>query len=814
MSDDQIVWGEGPFTAKTIILGQNPGPEEMNAGRPFIGGSGRVLDRALQRVGLARSACYVTNIVKHFVEPGRPVPSPLFNQDRALFEKELDMLHNAEVILTLGKEPFDALTKLDLKTRHNRKNAEKSRNYWLRGCPYEWERGGKSYWIIPAVHPSFVMRTGFMESPVFEIDLERARRFHHGARPPIEHFNYHSTDQEVIEYVRECITEGQCGVDIETPEAAVDDDELDPLYIVPIELVGLSARVGESVGVRPDQFDLLKPLFEQERTRRVKCWTHNGGNFDFYHLGKRFTFEGITRCDCMLGMHLLWPHLTNKDAATCFSLFCDIPYYKNTRLLNPEFYNTVGNCRDTYGALWAGNVILREMQKYRGMESIFFNHMMRVCDLINEIRVKGVNTDVDKANRVFLTLAKTLQAYEKWWDTNIPQHSWSSPKQLIALFKSMGMPIFKRKRQKKDDDGNKVMTLTETMDDEALEEYIKRGNKTAKLIQTMRGLKHAGDLVSVAKQDGKIHPRLKQHGQVGGRIQAVDGNVQTIPEELSGIYPRTIVVPEKPTQVILAADFSQIELRLYAIQANARNMLDKLASGDYIYGAFYEDLFQKSFFIDGLQRTKKNIRPDVAPWELLVVKSWPLGFIYGRGVPDVTGLPITPQRSKEIFNRFHNENPEFRAFHTQLEFQATRQGYLISPFGRIRRFPNPRSLRNEILAFPGQSVAVDVLYRNAFCPIPNILTPFGGRVLFPVHDSLICQTDLATVREAHDAVKRTMEAPIPELNGHFIPVEIKIGWNWGELKSLDKFIEGMDSQPARAVGDIQTVVSGQTSTTR
>lgn len=80
----------------------------------------------------------------------------------------------------------------------------------------------------------------------------------------------------------------------------------------------------------------------------------------------------------MLGMYLLWPNLTNKDAATCFSIFCDIPYYKNTRCLDTEFYNTVGNCRDTYGALWAGKSILREMRRYPQMESLFWNHMMGI----------------------------------------------------------------------------------------------------------------------------------------------------------------------------------------------------------------------------------------------------------------------------------------------------------------------------------------------------------------------------------------------------------------------------------------------------
>jgi uracil-DNA glycosylase family 4 len=793
-SDERVVWGEGPFSAKVIILGQNPGSEEMEHGRPFIGGSGRVLDRACQRVGLARGACYVTNISKHFVTPGQPLPKTLIEKDRWMLDKELDMLTNAEVIVTLGKEPFDALTGKDLKTRHHRKNAEKSPNYWLRGAPYQWTRNGKSYWILPAVHPVFVMRTGFAEGPLFELDLERARRFNEGARPPSEHFNYNASNQEVIEYVSECCRAKECGLDIETPEASIDDDDLDPLYVTPIELIGLSCRIGESVGVRPDQFDLLKPLLEGTLGQgEVTCWTHNGGNFDFYHLKKNgFSLQGIKRADAMLGMHLLWPHLTNKDAATCFSIFCDIPYYKNTRLLDPGFYNTIGNCRDTYGALWAGRSQLREMRKFPRMESLFWN-MMSICDLINEIRVLGVNTDVPESNRAYLTLMKTLQAYEGWWNKNIPLFSWSSPKQLIEMFRRMGMPVFKRKRQTKDEDGNKVMKMTETCDDEALEVYVKKGNKTAGLIQIMRSLKHAGDLISVAREDGRIHSRLKLHGQVGGRIQAVDGNVQTIPEELSGIYPRAIIIPDKPReQVIIVADFSQIELRLYAIQSKARKMLDILATDIYIHGYYFEKIFKKPFFKEGCPRTKKFALKN-PPAELLTAKSWPLGFSYGRGIPDPTGLPLTKLECKQIFEEFHRDNPEFKVFHTQLEFEASRKGYLISPFGRIRRFPNPKALRNELLAFPGQSVAVDILINNALMPLPKKLKLFGGRVLFPVHDSVVCQVNANVVLEACDVIQKTMESPIPELDGWSIPAEVKVGPNWGSLTSPEKWIEARRS---------------------
>jgi uracil-DNA glycosylase family protein len=62
----QAVFGEGPRTARVIFVGEQPGDAEDKAGRPFVGPSGRLLDRALDAAGIPREDVYVTNAVKHF----------------------------------------------------------------------------------------------------------------------------------------------------------------------------------------------------------------------------------------------------------------------------------------------------------------------------------------------------------------------------------------------------------------------------------------------------------------------------------------------------------------------------------------------------------------------------------------------------------------------------------------------------------------------------------------------------------------------------------------------------------------------------
>jgi uracil-DNA glycosylase len=62
----QTVFGEGASRAKLCLVGEQPGDAEDLAGKPFVGPAGRLLDRALGEAGVARSALYVTNAVKHF----------------------------------------------------------------------------------------------------------------------------------------------------------------------------------------------------------------------------------------------------------------------------------------------------------------------------------------------------------------------------------------------------------------------------------------------------------------------------------------------------------------------------------------------------------------------------------------------------------------------------------------------------------------------------------------------------------------------------------------------------------------------------
>jgi DNA polymerase I-like protein with 3'-5' exonuclease and polymerase domains len=306
----------------------------------------------------------------------------------------------------------------------------------------------------------------------------------------------------------------------------------------------------------------------------------------------------------------------------------------------------------------------------------------------------------------------------------------------------------------------------------------------------MRSIKKTSEFFETLSAGERAHTVYKIHGQSGHRLQAKEPNVMQIPEEMevagSKMYPREIVIPDKHGDEVMVSDFSQIEFFLYAKQAGCKKVLEAKDLGDYIYGLFYEIIFDKPFFEQLKPRKKAYISKSVEPWELLVAKSFPLGFIYGRTPEGMTTARVDKKRAYKIYDTLARDlMPEVPVFHNKLLAEATRNRYLRSPFGHIRRFSNPKASRNEILAFPGQTTAVGVLFQNALLPFSNPetgLRKYGARLMFSVHDSVINSTPQARRVEIADYVKHTMESPIPQLGGFFIPVEIKVGPNWGKVK--------------------------------
>jgi len=147
----QTVFGEGPKGARVMIVGEQPGDQEDRAGHPFVGPSGKLLDRALEEAGIERDDVYVTNAVKHFKwERGeksarRIHKKPNDAEIRAChpwLEEEIRLVQ-PQVVVCLGATAAQAIMGKSFRVTKERGRAVKSPS------------GGT---VIATVHPSSVLR--------------------------------------------------------------------------------------------------------------------------------------------------------------------------------------------------------------------------------------------------------------------------------------------------------------------------------------------------------------------------------------------------------------------------------------------------------------------------------------------------------------------------------------------------------------------------------------------------------------------------------------------------------------------------------
>jgi uracil-DNA glycosylase len=163
----QVVFGVGNPGADFLFVGEGPGREEDLAGEPFVGRSGKLLDRLMaEEIGLTRSECYIANVVKCRPPNNRnPAPHEIA-ACRPYLEEQIALI-NPVVIVTLG----NFATQLLLDTTDGIRR--------LRGSVYPYGAGH----LVPTYHPAYVLRAGGEAMAEMRADLVRAKRLV-GARRP------------------------------------------------------------------------------------------------------------------------------------------------------------------------------------------------------------------------------------------------------------------------------------------------------------------------------------------------------------------------------------------------------------------------------------------------------------------------------------------------------------------------------------------------------------------------------------------------------------------------------------------------------
>ncbi len=346
-----------------------------------------------------------------------------------------------------------------------------------------------------------------------------------------------------------------------------------------------------------------------------------------------------------------------------------------------------------------------------------------------------------------------------------------SPKQLAAiLFDKLGLPVLKKKKTGPSTDAGVLEELAIEHDlPAALLDYRKLTKLLGTYLKSLAACIHP--------TTGRVHTSFHQTGTETGRLSSSDPNLQNIPiRSDEGRQIRSAFVAP-PGHLLLAADYSQVELRILAHMCEDETLLEAFAADADIHRIVAAEVF--------------GVDPaDVTDPQRSSAKAVNFGIIYGQTAFGLSkALRIPRYQAQEFIDRYHARFPRIEEFLQTCITQAKENGYVETLLGRRRRIndidaANPqRRAAAERLAINSvvQGSAADLIKRAML----NIATRIaaGGhssRMLLQIHDELVFEIPEPDADAEREFIVAEMAGAIDLAVP--VKVDVGIGPNWLEAK--------------------------------
>ncbi|MFM0601318.1 DNA polymerase I [Streptococcus suis] len=330
----------------------------------------------------------------------------------------------------------------------------------------------------------------------------------------------------------------------------------------------------------------------------------------------------------------------------------------------------------------------------------------------------------------------------------------NSPKQLgTILFEDMGLPLEYTKKTK---------TGYSTAVD-VLERLAPIAPVVSKILEYRQITKiqstYVVGLQDAILEDGKIHTRYVQDLTQTGRLSSTDPNLQNIPVRLEqGRLIRKAFVPSLENSVLLASDYSQIELRVLAHISQDQHLIEAFQQGADIHTSTAMRVF-------GIDKAE-----DVTPNDRRNAKAVNFGVVYGISDFGLSNnLGITRKEAKAYIDTYFERFPGIKNYMETIVREARDKGYVETIYKRRRELPDINSRNFNVRNFaertainsPIQGSAADIL-KVAMINLDKALTEAGlaTRMLLQVHDEIVLEVPVAELETVKAMVKETMESAI------------------------------------------------------
>ena len=415
-------------------------------------------------------------------------------------------------------------------------------------------------------------------------------------------------------------------------------------------------------------------------------------------------------------------------------------------------------------------VLYPQLEAIPSLFSVYRSLEMPLLPVINSLERNGVNIDIWMLQQQSDQLAHQInEAEQQAYAIAEETFNLGSPKQLGAiLYDKLELPVLKKTPKGQPSTAESV-----------LQDLADEGYELPQVIMTYRSLSKLKSTYTdrlpeqVNKSTGRVHTSYHQAVTATGRLSSSDPNLQNIPirSEEGRKIREAFVAPEGYT--ILAADYSQIELRIMAHLSQDAGLLSAFAAGEDIHRHTASEIFNVSL-------------DDVSDNQRRSAKAINFGLIYGMSAHGLSKqLGIDRAQAADYMNVYFERYPGVKDYMNNTREQAKLDGYVETLFGRRLYLPEINSsngMRRQYaertaINAPMQGTAADIIKR-AMIAIQHWLATESTdiRMIMQVHDELVFEVPT----EQLDTAQKTIEDYMEKAAELAVPLEVGTGTgiNW------------------------------------
>jgi len=393
-----------------------------------------------------------------------------------------------------------------------------------------------------------------------------------------------------------------------------------------------------------------------------------------------------------------------------------------------------------------------------------------LCDL----EFEGVRINADFLNEYSKELERLIQLKEQEIYKNAGTHfNIASPKQVgEVLFDRLNVP-YKWKKTATGQYSTDFDKLTELAGEHIVIDAILEFRKLSKLKSTY--VDALPQLVN--KKTGRVHSNFNQARAATGRLSSENPNLQNIPiRDEAGREIRKAFIPRSEDYILLAADYSQIELRLIAEISKDESMLEAFGLGNDFHKATASKVFNTP-----LDEVTSDQRRNA--------KTVNFSIIYGAGATNLSRqLGIPRKEASELITQYFKEFQGLKNYMEETVKFAREKGYVQTLLGRRRNLRDINS-RNSLAASNAERMAINTPIQGTAADMIkiamiNIHKEFKAKnlltkMIMQVHDELVFDVFKPELETVKLIIGEKMRTAIPNLNVPII-VEMGVGDNWLE----------------------------------